>query len=249
VAVRDSLVAPVHRDPLSDAVALTGHAFARLDLLREALTHRSAVPARIGRGGRNLPATGAGSNERLEFIGDRVLGLVIAEWLAERFPDEQEGALGPRLGHLVSQPTLAAIAEALGLPGLLAVAKSESRAGVRKLATVLADAMEALIGAVYLDGGLDPARRFIRAAWAEAMEAAAVPPKDPKSALQEYVLARGFALPRYDLVSREGPPHDPVFIIAVVAGGQRGEGRAGSKRAAERLAATELLERLQGRAA
>ena len=249
MAVRDPLVPPVHRDPLSDAAALTGHAFARPDLLREALTHRSAVPARIGRFGRNLPATGAGSNERLEFIGDRVLGLVIAEWLAERFPDEQEGALGPRLAHLVAQPTLADIAGRLGVPALLDVARSESKAGVRKLATVLADAMEALIGAVYLDGGLDPARRFIRSAWADAVAAAAVPPKDPKSALQEFALARGLALPRYDVLSRQGPPHDPVFVIAVEVDGKRGEGRAGSKRAAERLAAIALLAQLEGKAA
>ena len=246
MAVRDPLVAPVHRDPLSDAAALVGHDFARPDLLREALTHRSAVPARIGKGGRNLPATGAGSNERLEFIGDRVLGLVIAEWLAERFPDEQEGALGPRLAHLVAQPTLAAIGEQLGLPALLAVAQSESKAGVRKLATVLADAMEALIGALYLDGGLDPARRFIRRAWAAVMEQMAIPPKDPKSALQEFVLGKGLALPHYELVSREGPSHDPMFLIAVTAGGARGEGRAGNKRAAERLAASDLLARLGG---
>ncbi|HET9018461.1 MAG TPA: ribonuclease III [Acetobacteraceae bacterium] len=243
------MVAPVHRDPLSEAATLVGHHFARPELLREALTHRSAVPARIGRGGRTLPATGAGSNERLEFIGDRVLGLVMAEWLAERFPQEQEGALGPRLGHLVAQPTLAAIGEHLGLPDLLAVAKSESKAGVRKLATVLADAMEALIGALYLDGGLDPARRFIRRAWATTLEEMAIPPKDPKSALQEFLLGRGLALPRYELVSREGPSHDPVFVIAVAAGGARGEGRAGSKQAAERLAAADLLARLRGAAA
>lgn len=249
MAVRDRLVAPVHGDPLSAAAALLGHAFARPGLLREALTHRSAVPARRVGGGRSLPATGAGSNERLEFIGDRVLGLLVAEWLAERFPDEQEGALGPRLAHLVSQPTLAAIAEKLGLPVLLAVSDGEARAGVRKRATVLADAMEALIGALYLDAGLDPARGFIRRAWAEAMAGMAAPPKDAKTALQEFLLARGLALPQYELVSRDGPPHDPVFVIAVAVGGARGEGRAGSKRAAERLAATELLARLGGNVA
>jgi ribonuclease-3 len=244
VAVRDPLVAPVHGDHLNAAAALAGHDFARPALLREALTHRSALPARRIGNGRSAPATGAGSNERLEFIGDRVLGLLIAEWLAERFPDEQEGALGPRLAHLVSQPTIAAIAEACGLPALLDVAAGEARAGVRKRATVLADAMEALIGALYLDGGLDPARAFVRRAWAEAMVSMTAPPKDPKTALQEFVLARGLALPAYELVSREGPPHNPVFVIAVAAGGGRGEGRAGSKRAAERLAAADLLARL-----
>ncbi len=173
-----------------------------------------------------------------------MLGLLIAEWLAERFPDEQEGALGPRLAHLVSQPTIATIAEASGLPALLDVAAGEARAGVRKRATVLADAMEALIGAIYLDGGIDPARAFVRRAWAEAVAAMTAPPKDAKTALQEFVLARGLALPRYELLSREGPPHDPVFVIAVAAGGGRGEGRAGSKRAAERMAAADLLAHL-----
>jgi ribonuclease-3 len=255
VAVRNPLVAAVHIDHLAQhgdgrppaapgAEAIVGHAFRRPDLLREALTHRSAVSGPpIGRG-RTAPSTGAGSNERLEFIGDRVLGLLIAEWLAERFPHEQEGALAPRLAHLVSQPTIAVIAERLGLPAVLAVAPGESRAGVRKRATVLADATEALIGALYLDGGIAPARAFVRRAWEEAMGTHAAPPKDPKTALQEWLLGRGMPLPSYDLVSRDGPPHDPMFVIAVEAAGARGEGSAGSKRVAERLAAEDLLRNL-----
>ena len=257
MALRYPLAPPVHGDLLTAAAAATaspdspqaedilGHAFGRPDLLREALTHRSAVVGRQLGHGRTARRTGAGSNERLEFIGDRVLGLLIAEWLAERFPDEQEGQLGPRLAHLVSQPVLAAIAGRLGLPAALAVAPGESRAGVRRLATVLADAMEALIGALYLDAGLEPARRFVRRAWQEPMEGLAEPPKDPKTALQEWVLARGMQLPSYALVSREGPPHDPVFVIGVAAAGQEGRGTAGSKRVAERLAAADLMARLQ----
>jgi ribonuclease-3 len=230
---------------LERADAILGHDFARPELLREALTHRSAVAGRAQARGRTARSTGAGSNERLEFIGDRVLGLLIAEWLAERFPHEQEGQLGPRLAHLVSQPVLAAIAERLGLPAALSVAPGESRAGVRKLATVLADGMEALIGALYLDGGLEPARRFVRRAWEEPMSALAEPPKDPKTALQEWLLARGMQLPHYALLSREGPAHDPMFVIGVSAAGQQGSGRAGSKRAAERLAAEDLLGKLR----
>ncbi len=248
MAVRNPLVAPVLGDHLSAAPAaeaILGYAFRRPALLREALTHRSAITgARLGRG-RTAPSTGAGSNERLEFIGDRVLGLLIAEWLAERFPHEQEGELGPRLAHLVSQPTLAAIAQSLGLPEVLAVSPGESRAGVRKLATVLADATEALIGALYLDGGLDPARNFVRRAWDNAMGSHAAPPKDAKTALQEHLLGRGMKLPVYEMISREGPPHDPVFVIAVEAAGARGEGTAGSKRMAERLAAEDLMRKLQ----
>jgi ribonuclease-3 len=228
----------------SQAAELIGHEFARPELLREALTHRSAVIGRALSRGRTARRSGAGSNERLEFVGDRVLGLLIAEWLAERFPDEQEGQLGPRLAHLVSQPVLAEIGQGLGLPAVLSVAPGESRAGVRKLATVLADGMEALIGALYLDGGLEPARRFVRRAWEAAMSGLAEPPKDPKTALQEWLLARGMNLPSYKLLSREGPAHDPVFVIGVSAAGHDGSGTAGSKRVAERLAAADLLARL-----
>ena len=247
------IAAPVSLGPLSCAADplekhreknLLGYDFARPDLLREALTHRSAVAGRTLSRGHTARRNGAGSNERLEFIGDRVLGLLIAEWLAERFPDDQEGQLGPRLAHLVSQPVLADIADRLDLPAALSVAPGESRAGVRKLATVLADAMEALIGALYLDGGLDPARRFVRRAWEPAMCGLAEPPKDPKTALQEWLLARGMELPAYALLSREGPPHDPVFVIGVSAAGHDGRGTAGSKRVAERLAAADLLARL-----
>ncbi len=224
--------------------AILGHVFTRPALLREAITHRSAVPGQQLARGRTARQTGAGSNERLEFIGDRVLGLLMAECLAERFPTEQEGQLGPRLALLVSQPVLAAIAEELGLPDLLSVAPGESRAGVRQRATVLADAMEALIGALYLDSGLGPPRRFVRHAWEASVANLTAPPKDPKTALQEWVLARGMALPNYELLSRSGPPHDPVFMVGVAVAGQSGSGTAGSKRAAERLAAAQLLEKL-----
>lgn len=259
MAVRDPLepilqgdpLTPVqhHRDPgarAARAEEILGHVFRRPELLREALTHRSAAAQRSrGRAHR----AGEGSNERLEFVGDRVLGLLMAEWLAERFPHEQEGELGPRLAALVSQPVLAGIAETLGLAALLSVAPGESRAGVRQLATVLSDATEALLGALYLDAGLEPARLLVRRAWEPAMLAQVAPPKDSKTALQEFLLARAMGLPEYTVVSREGPPHDPVFVVGVRATGkdgpeQTGLGRAGNKRAAERLAAADLLEKL-----
>lgn len=228
--------------------ARLGYHFRRTDLLREALTHRSAAHQRSGGSGRRgrQPASrrGAGSNERLEFIGDRVLGLLMAEWLLERFPDEQEGALGPRHAHLVSRPILAAIAATMDLTRALDVAEHEARAGVRQVANVLADAVEAILGAMYLDGGLEPARRFVRAAWNDAIIAQARPPKDPKTALQEWVLARGQPLPSYQTVLVDGPSHAPRFVIAVTAGGQSGEGEAGSKRAAESAAAADLLRRI-----
>ncbi|MDE2514992.1 MAG: ribonuclease III [Rhodospirillales bacterium] len=228
--------------PDAAAQALLGHRFARPALLAEALTHRSAAPS--GRGRRGRPA-GAGSNERLEFLGDRVLGLLVAEWLTERFPEEQEGGLGRRLAALVSQPVLAEVAERIGLPEALSVSPGEARAGVKRRATVLADALEAAIGALFLDGGLDPARRFIRQAFAAAMEGQAAPPKDAKTALQEWAQRRGHDLPAYRLAAQSGPSHAPVFTIAVTVAGQTGTGQAGAKRAAEQLAASALLALLE----
>jgi ribonuclease-3 len=213
---------------------ILGHEFTRPELLREAMTHRSAL---YGRG----RWRGRGSNERMEFVGDRVLGLVIAEWLAERFPHEQEGDLGRRLAFLVSQPVLATVAEEIGLGDALSVAPGEARAGVRRRATVLADALEAALGALYLDGGLERAREFVRRGWAGVMDAQESPPKDAKTALQEWVQARSLELPQYIVASRAGPAHSPKFVVTVAVGGFSGSGTAGSKRAAEQLAAQELL--------
>jgi ribonuclease-3 len=212
------------------AEILLGHHFAQPKLLTEALTHRSAAGAR-----------GHGSNERLEFIGDRVLGLIIAEWLIERFPQEREGALGPRLAALVSRPALAAIAEANGLAALLAVAPGESRRGVRERSTVLADALEAIIGALYLDAGLGPARDFIRRVFAGVVDQQFAPPKDPKTALQEWALKRALPLPAYEVLEQSGPSHAPQFVIQAKVGDATAKGEAGSKRAAEQLAASLLL--------
>ena len=222
------------------AEAILGHHFHSPGLLAEALTHRSAAH---GRQGTLRPGDrrGVGSNERLEFIGDRVLGLVMAEWLIERFPEEQEGELGPRHAHLVSRKVLAQIADAAGLSRALTVAPNEARAGVGSLANVLADAMEASIGALYMDGGLDAARRFVRNAWMSAMEDLILPPKDPKTGLQEWLMARRLPLPSYELVGRSGRSHEPEFVISVSACGHTGTGRGGSKQVAERLAAAELL--------
>lgn len=227
---------------------VVGWRFRRPDLLREALTHRSAAHEAQGGGGgrkgRRPAQKGLGSNERLEFIGDRVLGLVMAEWLIERFPDEQEGKLGPRLAQLVSRPVLARIAVELGFREALDVAPHEERAGIRDAANVLADSVEAVLGAVYLDGGLEPARRFVRAAWNDVMTGQALPPKDPKTALQEWLLARGLSLPVYAIESSDGPSHAPHFVIRVAAAGRTATGEAGAKRAAESLAASELLRQL-----
>ena len=216
---------------------ILGHSFRRPELLREALTHRSALQG---------AARARGSNERLEFIGDRVLGLLMAEWLAERFPREQEGDLGRRLAHLVSQPVLAGVAEAIGLGAALSVAPGEARAGVKRRATVLADALEAALGALYLDAGLDEARGFVRRAWEPTMTAQAEPPKDAKTRLQEWAQKHTRELPAYQVDSRAGPPHAPEFVVSVSVGVARGTGTAGSKRQAEQLAAADLLRGLAG---
>jgi ribonuclease-3 len=216
-------------DPIE---TILGHSFARPGLLHEALTHRSAT--RPG-------ARGSGSNERLEFIGDRVLGLLMAEWLIERFPHEQEGDLGRRLALLVSQPVLAEVSEASGLGDVLRVSPGEAQAGVRRRATVLADVLEAVLGALYLDGGIECARAFVRQAWDGVLAAQTQPPKDAKTTLQEWVQARGLGLPQYQVTARSGPPHAPVFEVTVAAGQFSGVGTAGSKRAAEQLAAEALL--------
>jgi ribonuclease III len=218
---------------VADVEIILGYQFQEPRLLREALTHRSAAGA------------GRGSNERLEFLGDRVLGLAVAVWLSEQYPREQEGALGRRLAHLVSQHVLARIAEELGLPALLSVAPGEARAGVRRRASVLADAVEALLGAMFLDGGLEPVQRFVRARFAGTMIAEAEPPKDAKTALQEWGQARALGLPAYEIESRDGPSHAPSFAMRVSLGGESEQGRAGTRRAAEQAAAQALLTRLK----
>ena len=163
------------------------------------------------------------------------------------------GDLGRRLALLVSQPVLAEVAETIGLGEALSVAPGEAKAGVRRRATVLADALEAALGALFLDGGLDRAREFVRRAWDGAMNRLETPPRDAKTMLQEWVQAsatrlasRALAIPRrsaaeYLVTSRVGPPHAPEFVVTVASGGVTGCGTAGTKRAAEQLAAQELL--------
>ena len=213
-----------------------GHRFADRRLLREALTHASAA----GRGHRGRP-----SNERLEFLGDRVLGLVIAALLVQRFPDDSEGALSRRQAGLVRRETLAEIAAELELGQWLTVARSEEGGG-RNNPAILANGLEALIGAIYLDGGLAAAERFIHRLWSARVDVMAAPPRDAKTALQEWAQRRGLDRPRYEVVEVAGPAHAPSFEIAVrVADFPPAVGTATSKRAAEQAAAEALLERVE----
>jgi ribonuclease-3 len=212
--------------------ARLGHRFARRALLDQALTHRSAADPKRDQ---------LDSNERLEFLGDRVLALAIAEWLAERFPAEREGDLGKRLATLVARDTLTKVAEAIGLAPVLRIPASEGRAGLRERASVLADGVEALLGAIYLDAGLEAARALVRREWQPMMAADPRPPVSAKSRLQEWTLGRGLGLPEYRLVSATGPSHQPVFVVAVAAAGREAEGMGENKRAAEQAAAEAWL--------
>ena len=215
-----------------------GHRFQDPEVLREALTHPSIATEQRG--------AARFGYERLEFLGDRVLALVISEWLLERFPDEAEGALARRHAALVCRETVAQAGQRVGLGSHLLLSAGEEATGGRVNSAMLGDACEAVIGALHLDGGLGAARSFIRGAWAEAVESDAQPPQDSKTALQEWAQARGLPLPTYEEVSRDGPDHAPVFTIAVTVQGQRAATANGpSKRVAEREAAAALLDRLE----
>jgi ribonuclease-3 len=216
--------------PVAALSGRLGHDFRDPALLEQALTHRSAADPKR----RQLD-----SNERLEFLG------CMAEWLAERFPEEREGELGKRLAVLVAADTLAKVGDAIGLPAALRIPPAEGRTGLRQRANVVADGTEALIGALYLDAGLEAARAFVRREWTVAMEAdAATPPMSAKSRLQEWSLGRGKGLPEYSIVSAEGPSHAPVFKVSVMVDGKVAEASGDNKRAAEQLAAEALLTEL-----
>lgn len=229
---------------LDHAARTLGEAFG-LDLeptprLEEALTHASAS------------SVARPHNERLEFLGDRVLGLVIADALCEAFPDASEGELAPRLNALVRKETCAKVAADLGLGDLIRLGRSEHATGGRRKTAVLGDGMEALIAAIYLDAGIAAARVAILSQWAPLIrEAADAPaPQDAKTALQEWAQARGKRPPAYEVIGRSGPDHAPVFTVkAALQDGESATGAAQSKRAAQQAAAAALLSALDPDAA
>jgi ribonuclease-3 len=235
-------------DPRTLTVALA-YDFKDSTLLKTALTHPSAISVTRPRRGRKAAskaeAEASADNQRLEFLGDRVLGIVIAEMLFHAFPDEDEGALARRLAALVKQDSLDAIAREIDLGRYLVLSRGEEDGGGRDNPATLADACESVIGALYLDGGLETARRFVEHYWRPKMDAEEKPPQDAKTALQEWAQAAGLALPRYTVVKSEGPPHDPVFEVSVMVIGQEpASARGRSKRAAEQAAARSLLDRV-----
>ncbi len=219
----------------AELVDLLGYAFHQPTLLEQALTHPSLQPGSAGRG----------PYERLEFLGDRVLGLVVAEMLYNRFPGENEGALARRHAALVRRESLARIAVQINLGPALSLSRSEEETGGRNNMGTLADACEAVLGAMYADGGLAPVAALINRLWTPLMAEMTAPPKDAKTALQEWAQARALGLPVYSTLSVDGPPHNPDFLIGVeIEGVAKGSGRGPSKRIAEQAAATNLLEQL-----
>jgi ribonuclease-3 len=204
------------------------------ELLDRSLTHISALA-----GGNR-----ANSYQRLEFLGDHVLGLIISDMLFRAFPKGDEGDLSRRLADLVRREACADVARAINLGEALRLGASEINAGGRMRTAILADVCEALVGAVYLDGGYDAAAKLVEALWGERMRAPVRPLRDSKTILQEWAQARGLSTPTYREVARTGPHHDPEFRVAVVLPSKESaEGLGRSKRMAEQAAAAAMLER------
>jgi ribonuclease-3 len=225
-------------DRLKAAQDAIGYKFKDAKLLVRALTHPSAV------GGGDAVRD---SNQRLEFLGDRVLNLVIAERLMERRKMESEGELAPRLNRLVKKGACADAVRHLELQEFILLSDGEEAAGGRKRESTLGDACEAIIGAIFKDGGLSPARKFIEKAWAPQFASTPAETKDPKTLLQEWAQGQGLPLPDYDVLSRSGPDHEPIYEIEAKVDGRGSAVATGpSKREAERSAAALLLQSLAG---
>ena len=219
-------------EALASAIAArTGYAFKDLRLLETALTHSSAVKA-------------ASNNERLEFLGDRVLGLVVADMLLKRFPDAREGEIAPRFNALVDARTCSKIGLEMELDTYLR-ADSALRSGSRKAGgNYLADAVEALVAAIYLDGGIDAARAFVHRYWEPLSLKVVEKPVNPKGELQEWIAKSSEARPAYVIEGRDGPDHQPVFTVSLqVEGYAPAKGSGSSRRAAEEAAAAAFLVR------
>jgi ribonuclease-3 len=191
-------------------------------------------------------SVGRDSYDRLEFLGDRVLGLVVATWLYERFPGEPEGLMSKRFNALVSRETCAEVGRGLGVPAHIRLGKQAREDRASDSDNVVGDVVEALIGALYLDSGLDAAQAFIRSAWASYVDNQKRAPQHPKSALQELAADLSLAPPHYELVGRTGAHHAPTFRVRVsIKGGGEAEAEGMSKQDAETAAATALLEKLR----
>jgi ribonuclease-3 len=221
---------------LAELESRLGHSFHDPELASLALTHLSAQSS----GGQGR----AQSYQRLEFLGDRVLGVVIASRLYSAFPQASEGELSMRFAKLVRRETCAEIAAEWDVGPHVVLGPGEARAGGRKKAAILSDVCESMIGAVFVDGGFKAAEALILRAWGGRITADAEPVRDAKTAVQEWAQARALAAPRYEEVERSGPAHAPHFVMRVVLDGFAPElGAASSKRAAEQAAAQAFLDR------
>ena len=210
-----------------------GHQFSQPDLLIRAVTHASISTA-------TRP-----DNQRLEFLGDRVLGLVMAEALLAADKGATEGQLAPRFNALVRKETCADVARQIDLGAVLKLGRSETMSGGRRKEALLGDAMEAVIAAVYLDAGFEAARNMVLRLWGSRIDTVKADARDAKTALQEWAQARGQTPPTYKELARKGPDHAPVFTIEVrLISGESAAADANSKRAAEQSAARALLDRL-----
>jgi len=222
---------------ISELTTRIGHNFASPELLQDALKHPSLAGFRQRK-------KSAMPYERLEFLGDRVLGLIIAEWLYEKFPDASEGELAKRHAGLVNREALRIVALEIGLSQHLRLARGEEADAGRKNLATLSDALEALIGALYLDGGLKAATHFIHRYWQKDI-AVSEAPADPKTKLQEWAQGQGLPLPQYKVVENTGPAHAPKFIIEVsVKGHPSATAEGNSKREAQKAAAQVLLQQV-----
>lgn len=212
--------------------AVLGHRFADQSLLATALTHMSAEGSRLA------------SYQRLEFLGDRVLGLSVAELLFRQFPQSEEGNLSRRLADLVRKETCAEVALGWNLGQFMRLGEGEILGGARKNKAILADACEAIIGAVFIDGGYEAARALVERAFGERMLKPVRPLRDAKTALQEWAQGKGYPTPTYSERGRSGPDHAPVFVVAAkITGLADAEARGPSKRLAEQAAAETFLRR------
>lgn len=233
-AVRPSLPP----EALKEAQELIGFKFKDAANLERALTHPSAIPP----SGDTVKL----SNQRLEFLGDRVLNLLIAERLIERRQSDSEGDLAPRLNRLVKKGACAEAMRHLGLQRFILLSDSEIAAGGRDRESTLGDACEAIIAAIYLEGSLSAARKFVERAWAPQFENAPAETKDPKTLLQEWAQGQGHPLPEYVITGRSGPDHAPVYEVEVRLPAGKAAATGSSKREAERHAAALMLTTLTG---
>ena len=228
------------KDPGFDALpGILQHTFSQPDLLRQALTHPSAVVERE-------PRTKL-TYDRLEFLGDRVLAIVVARLLFEKFPEAPSGDLARRFNELVRRETLADVAISINLGDHILMGNSDAATGGAANPAILADVLEAILAAIYLDGGLAVAETFIQRHWEDRAAVLVTPPADAKTALQEWAQSLAKPPPSYRVISTEGPPHKPTFLMAVEVDGEAATcGKGSTKRQAEQLAAESMLAAIAG---